>query len=175
MPTDKGGSHMSIMELGALGEFVGAFAVLVTLIYLTIQVRQNTKSLRSATYQSVSASVAEVVIRSIENEDLARIGLAGPENLENLDPLERFRADQLLQYMFRTFENFFYQLESGMMEDYIAEGTRNSMAQMFQTPYVNDWFQQRRLIFSGRFAEFLESLPLSSFQPDLAQYQRETT
>ncbi len=31
---------MSIMELGALGEFVAALAVLITLIFLTVQVRQ---------------------------------------------------------------------------------------------------------------------------------------
>ena len=32
---------MGIMELGALGEFVGAFAVVATLIYLTVQVRHS--------------------------------------------------------------------------------------------------------------------------------------
>ena len=36
---------MSIMELGALGEFVGAFAVVVTLIYLALQIRQNSAML----------------------------------------------------------------------------------------------------------------------------------
>ena len=34
---------MTIMELGALGEFVGAFAVVATLIYLAVQIRQNTQ------------------------------------------------------------------------------------------------------------------------------------
>ena len=33
---------MDIMELGAIGELVGGVAVLVTLIYLALQVRQNT-------------------------------------------------------------------------------------------------------------------------------------
>ncbi len=36
---------MSIMELGALGEFVGAFAVVATLIYLALQIRQNSAML----------------------------------------------------------------------------------------------------------------------------------
>jgi hypothetical protein len=33
---------MNIMELGALGEFLGSIAVLLTLIYLSVQIRQNT-------------------------------------------------------------------------------------------------------------------------------------
>ncbi len=36
---------MSIMELGALGEFLGSIGVIATLIYLAIQIRQNTHSL----------------------------------------------------------------------------------------------------------------------------------
>ena len=36
---------MSIIELGALGEFLGSIGVVATLIYLAIQIRQNTHSL----------------------------------------------------------------------------------------------------------------------------------
>jgi hypothetical protein len=38
---------MSISELGSLGEFIGSIAVLVTLVYLAFQLRQNTLSMRS--------------------------------------------------------------------------------------------------------------------------------
>ena len=34
---------MTLMELGALGEFLGSIAVLATLIYLAVQLRQNTQ------------------------------------------------------------------------------------------------------------------------------------
>ena len=39
---------MTIMELGALGELLGAIAVFATLIYLSVQVRQNTRSIDAA-------------------------------------------------------------------------------------------------------------------------------
>ena len=38
---------MDIMELGAIGEMVGGVAVLATLIYLVVQVRQNTHLLNT--------------------------------------------------------------------------------------------------------------------------------
>ena len=43
---------MSIMELGALGEFLAAFAVLITLVYLTIQVRYTREESARAVLQS---------------------------------------------------------------------------------------------------------------------------
>ncbi len=33
---------MTIMELGALGELLGAIGVIITLIYLAAQIKQNT-------------------------------------------------------------------------------------------------------------------------------------
>ena len=45
---------MTIFELGALGEFVGSLAVIVTLIYLAAQIRHNTSGLRSATLSAIS-------------------------------------------------------------------------------------------------------------------------
>jgi hypothetical protein len=54
---------MNIMELGALGEFVGAFGVIATLIYLAIQVRQNTRSLRSTFEKDVSSQFVEMGIQ----------------------------------------------------------------------------------------------------------------
>ncbi|MEE8301394.1 MAG: hypothetical protein V3S24_03055 [Candidatus Tectomicrobia bacterium] len=37
---------MTVMELGAIGEFVGSIAVIGTLIYLALQIRQNTSQQR---------------------------------------------------------------------------------------------------------------------------------
>jgi hypothetical protein len=36
---------MTIQELGSLGELVGGFAVIVSLIYLAVQIRQNNRHL----------------------------------------------------------------------------------------------------------------------------------
>ena len=36
---------MNIMELGALGEFVGSVGVIATLVYLAVQIRQNSRQI----------------------------------------------------------------------------------------------------------------------------------
>ncbi len=43
---------MSVMELGALGEFLGVFALVATLIYLAIQVRQSRMQMKASTTQA---------------------------------------------------------------------------------------------------------------------------
>ncbi len=50
---------MTIIELGAVGEFIGAIAVVVTLIYLAIQMRQNTNALKLNTARSVTEELQD--------------------------------------------------------------------------------------------------------------------
>ncbi len=65
---------MSIMELGALGEFVGAIAVVATLVYLAIQIRQNTRAMEESkrlalaqTYQMRADALQEMLVRAADS------------------------------------------------------------------------------------------------------------
>ena len=44
--------------IGAIGEIVGASAVLISLFYVGLQVRQNSKAIRGQTYESLSTTLA---------------------------------------------------------------------------------------------------------------------
>ena len=45
---------MTVMELGALGEFLGVFALVATLIYLSIQVRHARSESEKAVLEAIS-------------------------------------------------------------------------------------------------------------------------
>lgn len=142
--------------IGAIGEVVGGLGVIFTLGYLAIQIRQNTRSLKSAAYQSAIASMSEITGSTYENEDTARVMLHGCRG-EDLTDVEEFRFGQLLTRLFRNFENFYYQHESGAMEDHLWYGMRNSMVGFYHMPAVRAWWKIRRKSYSIDFAKFLES------------------
>ena len=50
-----------------------AAAVILSLIYVAIQIRLNTKASQSATYQNIISGMAGIEARISENEDLAKI------------------------------------------------------------------------------------------------------
>ena len=90
----------AIQMLGSLGEFVGAIAVVATLIYLTVQVRhsreameENSRLAQSAVLANTFVHFSQVRRHIIDNADVARIwreGCAGQELDEN--DLTRFNA-----------------------------------------------------------------------------------
>src|SRR5262249_2263574 len=50
----SGGDAVNWEAIGAISEAFGAAGVVVSLIYLGVQIRQNTRSVQAATFQSVS-------------------------------------------------------------------------------------------------------------------------
>ena len=123
---------MTIMELGALGEFVGAIAVVVTLAYLAIQIRQNTHAMEEGkrlalaqTYQMRANELQEMLVRAAESEHIGpiitKLTAAGyPEDVSSLEQLSalergRFRQWQIAQQT--HWDNMFYQYQQGFLDD----------------------------------------------------------
>ncbi len=51
---------MDLTQLANLGEFIGGVAVVVTLVYLAAQVRQNTNAIKVSSYRSAKAEFNRV-------------------------------------------------------------------------------------------------------------------
>ncbi len=62
---------MSIMELGALGEFLGVFALVATLIYLSIQVRHARDESEKAVLEARTTGVRELAMSAATSEGLS--------------------------------------------------------------------------------------------------------
>ena len=74
--------------LGNLGEFFGAIAVFATLVYLAVQIRQNTYAQRSAAYDSSIRNFTEVRQALFESSEVSAIYVNGgndPESLNETD------------------------------------------------------------------------------------------
>ncbi len=57
---------MTIMELGAIGELVGGVAVVVSLIYVGLQLKQGTVATRSHAHQAEAANSTALLLRATD-------------------------------------------------------------------------------------------------------------
>ena len=82
---------MNWEAIGAIGEILGALAVLVTLLYLAIQVRQNTAAVTTATYESVITGFNDVngiVVGSSEVASILYRGTTDPSSLNDAEAVQ---------------------------------------------------------------------------------------
>ena len=96
--------------IGAVGELIGAIAVVITLVYLAIQIRQNTKTVRASTYQSVAEALADGSYKMIGHFDTD--------------------TDKILLFVgtLRRYENLHFQLRQGNIAEEDAEGVEHHVS-----------------------------------------------
>lgn len=64
---------MTIMELGALGEFFGAIAVFATLLFLAIEIRHSSRSADDAAVMMRGQSMREILLLLASDPELSRV------------------------------------------------------------------------------------------------------
>jgi len=93
------GGEMNWDAIGALAEAIGAIAVIVTLVYLAIQLRQNTRAIERSTERGVFDDANDWMYKIIESPELAELYLAGMKD-ELRSTSDRLRFSLLLNALF---------------------------------------------------------------------------
>ncbi|MCX2979988.1 hypothetical protein EYC98_03815 [Halieaceae bacterium IMCC14734] len=103
---------MNWEAIGALADSVGVIVVIVTLIYLTIQLRQNTKAIKHSTDRGVFDDANKWMFTLIENPEIAELYVSGMQD-EKLTSSEKLRFSLLLNTLFVHWNHAF---ETGAFE-----------------------------------------------------------
>jgi len=160
---------MTLDALGNIGEFVGSIAVLISLIYLAIQIKKSTETERTSTYQSIVSDFGRMNQGLASDPELNFLYVRAMEDYESLNPSEKARISQVFYMTFRYFENMYYQHRKGYLEAEVWIGWQRLMVTYFGRPGFNTWWKSRRDVFSEPFAHFLETTELDRPIPSYAE------
>lgn len=120
--------------IGATGEVLGALAVLVTLIYLAAQIRQNTATVATSTYDSLVNEINHINIAIAESDELASIVYRGMYDPDSLNDMEGIRFSFVLRAVCNQWLKMFRLYEKGVVSRSEFELYGGEMAQTFNTP-----------------------------------------
>ncbi len=148
---------MTLTELANIGEFVGGIAVIFSVAYLALQIRQNTRSVRSASFQSLVDSFSQVSLELSKDAELTRIYTTGLSDPGQLSEHEMQRFHFLVLTSTRRFEGAFMQQHSGMLSPRQWEGFRRSVTGILRSPGGSKWWSDNQRLFTTEFQEFVES------------------
>lgn len=108
---------MDIMELGALGELAGGVAVIVTLVFLTVEIRRNTTATRRATQQSQVDQVAAVNLSTATGSQLASLIVQANDDYDALAPAEQLQLQTFYVNYFNLWDAAFWNRKEGVLDD----------------------------------------------------------
>lgn len=161
-----GGDHLWD-AIGAVGEVLGALAVVATLIYLSKQLRQNSQQIRlnssQIAHQNYSSNIREV-LSDPELLPLFRKGLNDYSSLSTEDQA-RFHAVMLGFHV--SYSQNAQLREEGIISDDTFIGWQNDWIRILKCRGSQQWWQWMQVMMGSDAASSVNELVSSSDQPPL--------
>jgi hypothetical protein len=118
---------MSLTDLASIGSFVSGLAVLISLIYLALQVRQAERNQRAILQQGRAARAVDTLLRIGESETIEAY-TRGSDGDESTTQKEFRQFYMIFQASLTGFEDTYFQHRDGML----AAGAFESTAATFK-------------------------------------------
>ncbi len=149
---------MNWEAVGAIGEIIGAAAVVVTLVYLVKQIKQNTESTQAVGLQTWQSDSAAHWLALSGNRELGGDVAACHYDSRNLSEDSWLPVGCLWLNNFRQYQTTFLMHERGVIDDDLFAVEMRMAARNLQVPGIRQWWDAGgRNQMSPRFTEALEA------------------
>ena len=138
-------------------EGVGLFSVIGSLLFVGVEIRQNTAAVRGATQQDISYQISEMYKIGVENDNIASIMTRSYKGLKKSEITDteflQFWLFSMLGY--RRVENIYLQYKNGFLTEEAFDRIGMSF---YRTPIQLEIWEERKNGFDPEFAQFFEQL-----------------
>jgi hypothetical protein len=149
---------MTLENIYYIGQTVAVVALVVSLVFVGVQINQNTRATRAASHNEVSNSLNEINRMFAENADLARIWIAGAANRQALTAEERWRFDSTLRAYMHVCETMFIQAGLGTGDKSILLAEQDGVRTVLASPGGSEWWAENPYGFCAEFRAYVAEL-----------------
>ena len=156
---------MDIQTIGAWGELLGgisglvaAIGVILTLLYLATQIRQNTRSIQASTELEMLSAWNQLGAMRNESPDLLSIYDRGRSGYENLDEHEVRRFEMLCYPQFNIYQALYHQYIRGVLTRDVWEAQERNLSLALEAPGVRSWLEKNSPRYSDSFTAYLSGM-----------------
>jgi hypothetical protein len=132
---------MTIQDMGAIGEIVGAIAIVISFLYLATQIKVANRNLelQAARDSSAQAFSAYDPIYDGRNAEIFRLGLQGNTEMSANDA---FVFNLLMHRQVGALATIHEHYKKGLLTDAVMEGNRNHYRAILNSLGSTQWFKQ---------------------------------
>ncbi len=149
---------MNWEAINAVSQFVSSIAVVLSVLYLGIQVHRSTRVARVAAQDAAASAVRDVTNTFMENADMARIWGAGLEDLKTLSAEDQARFFHATHQFLKALETIHFHYLNGLMDEQLWRGWEELLRHYIAAPGIARYWDIRSQLFSARYREFISDL-----------------
>jgi hypothetical protein len=148
---------MTLSDLAAIGSLASGIAVVISLLYLSLQIRQTARNQRGTMHQ-MRASLSTEIMLHIAEPELSRAFRAGLTGERDISETAFWQFFYAASGILRTTENAFTQHRDGLISEEHFESAKASARSFLASPGYLALWKATRLNREPGFREFMDQL-----------------
>ena len=157
--------------ISAVGQMLGAIGVIVSLIYLAVQIRNQKTESRRAAINLLTTHWSDLMKAHVDSAEFSALWLRGVESFDNLDATSKLRFSAHLGRFLRTADSLYLYLREGGMDEQLWNGLERTLAGTVAYPGFQQWWPTRKEWYTAEFRTLIDSL-IASERPDIYEKYR---
>jgi hypothetical protein len=149
--------------IGAVGEILGAFAVVGSLVYLGSQIRVQNREARVASVHEASEAY-RTSIAVLQDPEMADLHIRALSNFDDFTPAERLRYIVFLLGIFKVWEEAYYQWREDRMDQEAWESMLAPLADVMSTDGPRKVWELRKHQFRKDFADYIDTVETGKYR-----------
>jgi len=149
---------MTLEQFNFIAEIVASLAVIASLIYIGLEIRQNTGATQAAAAQAYVDTMSNNVGLINSSSNLADVLHRGTNGLSNLENGEIIQFGAFLDQNFITFEAFYFQWKAGVLNARLWSIYSHAIADFMIQPGEQEWWETKRHWFDEEFQDYINQV-----------------
>ena len=142
---------MNWEAVSTIAEIVGAAAVVISLVYLAAQIRQNNRqveeqvrALRLQAYDAAGADFSTLRLHVSGSPQRASVWRRAKESYLELEPDEQAQANEMLHELMWAYQNIFSRMQGGAEDDILRRIVDRNLGHWLANPGFREWWRTER-------------------------------
>jgi len=153
---------MTLENIYYVSQTIAVFAILVSLVFVGFQIRQNTKAIKATSHHAITDSFNQLNALVGTDSKAGRIWRVGLIGAEGLDEDEQMSFSYLCLGYMRILETLYFQYKNGTMEAELFESEKRSLTWASSFPGFRAWWSGNTISFSDEFRAFIDVIVQST-------------
>jgi len=149
---------LKLSDMANIADVVGAISIVVSLVYVGVQLNDSTRAVRSATANDTSAALSAWYTELGTNPQALRVFQDGITNPESLSREESLQFIFQLHGLMLEYQAAYYLSRQGTLDTELQESTTNTLLGVRDLPGFRVYWGQRKDLFRSDFRLYIEDL-----------------
>jgi hypothetical protein len=147
----------SLKKWALFAEVVGGIGIIVSILYLALEINQNTESVRATNHLALIEQLGVVRSWSVQDAEFADITVRGNENFQSLNTTEKSRFADFHSQYFDVWELGFSMGQRGLVPIDIIDAFNDGYCRSMPSSGARSVWQSGIATYSADFSEYVEA------------------